>query len=166
MGMEKDGRKILKVKNPGGSGGKVVIVYEVARPGYEPDEFAVSCGALALPSFYTALDGLKKHVVEICEFAHDYSKGMTIGGVSFSWTNDVMGVVISATRSLKATNSPFSFNTPHSTAEPYSEGGDETVLLSSTCCVALDLVMGEAIKYLDGKRAQGELFGDEKGAKA
>lgn len=111
------------------------------------------------PEFKDAMDDLRDHLIEWIEITDGLSTSkVTIRGVSFSDSNGIMGACITGLISLTDSNSPLCINTPHKSEMPYSEGGDDSVCLTSRCTDALKKVMDQCKAYLDGKRAQQELF--------
>lgn len=146
--------------------GKIHIEYSRLTPAGSWDELMFRSSDEPRPEFKEALDALAVHVVEMCEmpeFDHEDHK-YTIRNVSFSYggENEVMGVTITALRSLDGSNSPLVLNTPHFIAEPYNEGGDDSMgILSSYCNAALKTLKAEAQLYLDGHRKQMDLFASD-----
>ena len=118
------------------------------------DEYTLSCSDAPKPSFYDAANALKAHAAAICEMAPGWAHNLEIKGVSFSWSNDVMGATITALKPLSGSNAPLVINTPHKPETPYSEGGDETNCLTPECADALRTLLNEARDYVDGDRAQ------------
>lgn len=161
-------KRILKVKF--GSDKKHSFVYEDIKDKDNEiiDEFDFKSKDKALPEFYNALQGLTEHACRICEFPREYDKGVTVIGVSFSYTeiengDDVMGAVITFRKELKGSNSPLIVNTPHKPSAFYDGKGDESpqdpaLLLSEGCVEALKVLQAEAIRYIDGERDQMDLF--------
>jgi hypothetical protein len=145
--------KKVKVKD-----GKMYIEYQM-KVKKQWDDFTLHCMDKARPEYDKALDGLKKHVVEMCELPKDYINRITVKGVSFSYGGDkeVMGAVITATMVLKNTNCPLNINTPHKASDLYGDEGDESQLLTGFCVRALEAVQAEAVAYIKGDRAQLEL---------
>lgn len=162
-------KRILKVKF--GSDKKHVFVYEDIKDKDNGiiDEFDFKSKDKALPEFYTALQAMAEHACRICEFPRSYDKGVTVTGVSFSYTEveatgeEVMGAVITFQKVLDNSNSPLCINTPHKPSKfydgkPEGESPQDPALLLSTACVeALETLQAEAIRYIDGERDQAEL---------
>ena len=117
------------------------------------------------PELFRLLDDLDPYLSEICEFAeHDYYKNpYKVRGLSFSYggEDEVMGVTVSFQRTLRLSNSPLNLNTPHMIEEPYSADGDDTQVMSYDMLITIKQIMEQAIGYLDGKRAQKNLFETE-----
>lgn len=160
-------KRILKVKF--GSDKKHSFVYEDIKDKDNEiiDEFDFKSKDKALPEFYNALQGLTEHACRICEFPREYDKGVTVIGVSFSYTEVkdtgeiIMGAVITFRKELKGSNSPLIVNTPHKPSAFYDGKGDESpqdpaLLLSEDCVKALEVLQAEAIRYIDGER-EGQL---------
>jgi hypothetical protein len=147
------------VKKVSWDGERVVVRWEVPRKG-GTDEFSISCLDAPAPELLVALAGLRTDVAEICELPATYCANLEIRGVSFSYGGEarVMGATITALRHVTTANAPLVLNTPHLAEEPYAEGGDTDKLLSSVAVEALNLVASEALRYVDGHRAQGDLF--------
>ncbi len=120
----------------------------------DDDEHSFLCAQRARPSFYDALESLTPFVAEICEQSKDWAGTLEVKGVSFSYSNDIMGACITALKTLEKSNSPLVINTPHKPSEPYSESGDEAMCLSDDATAALWHLQDEARAYLDGHRAQ------------
>lgn len=139
------------------SGEKIAIEYAVQTDQGETDEFSLSCSQKALPEFYLALNELGKHVVKICELPDEYVGGLTVLGVKFTWTDEIMGAVISAKKALSECDSPLFLNTPHMPERPYSPTGGGKCLPAKTT-EALEKLLEEAERYVHGERVQLSLF--------
>jgi hypothetical protein len=141
--------------------GKVHLEYQVkAKKGGSWDDFSFTCSDEPKPEFRNALIDLAQDVIKMCELPEDYLGRIVVKGVSFSWGGEaeVMGAVIVAQMSLRKSNIPLNLNTPHKPSEPYSEGADESQLLSDDCVGRLEDLIKEAEDYVKGIRAQGNLF--------
>lgn len=114
-----------------------------------------------LPSLPAALEALKPHFLEIMELDEEYGEGMNVLGVTLNWKKDketgeksIKSATISVKKKLQElTNDVVPISSPH------TESG-----LSDACKAAIDALCGEAERYLDGERAQGELFAGGDGA--
>lgn len=142
----------------------IKIEYEELNRNGGWDEYSMKSAEEPAPSFEHALDDLAPHVEQMCELTtndhqvHPY----TVRGVSFSYggDHDVMGATITAERTLTNSNSPLILNTPHKIAEPYAEGSDETQVMTNDCLIDLERLQNEAEDYLEGKRAQMDMFNE------
>lgn len=108
-----------------------------------------------------AFDELAGHIREILEWPGNlYSNHMTVTGVSWSVSEktDVEGAVISAQASLEGCNSPFCFNTPFLPFDLYNEDNENQSVMPDGAQDALRALRDEVQAYIDGKRAQGDLF--------
>jgi hypothetical protein len=148
------GISIKKVKF---DGAKVRIGYERERDDGQIDEFTMSSADQPAQSFIDALAALSEDVIDICELPADQQDKLKVRGVTVTHTNDVMGVCITALKSLKTADAPLVLNTPHLTEAPYSEGSTSPLLSTETCDRISELLLA-AERYLDGERAQGDLF--------
>ncbi|EMN60320.1 hypothetical protein FH593_20445 (plasmid) [Leptospira interrogans] len=147
-----------------GSPGKIFISYEVEVGEDEPDAYTVSTGDLALPSFYAALAELNQDVNEICELDLDEDRVQSyihVRSVSFSHPKNTTGATITALRELRNAYAPLVLNTPHKFfSSPAGEDGgeDEKQILSEETVQRLQTLQKEAIRFINGERAQPSLF--------
>lgn len=142
---------------------KIMMVYEVRnQKGIFTDEYSFTCSEEARPEFYTAMENLREHVIDMCELPADYIDRIRVRGVSFSYGggNDTMGATISAAMSLENSYSALNLLTPHKASEMYNPNtpDDEKQLLTGDCIDALLALQAECIRYIEGERAQGSLF--------
>lgn len=148
--------------------GKIFLIWEREIQSGNYDEYSMQCSDQARPEFYNAMTALNKHVVDMCELPDSYLDRITTKSVSFSYGGDeqVMGATISA--SMKLENSPagLNLNTPHKACDSYNPEQpveDPALLLSEKCVDDLDTLMDEAELYINGDRAQMNLFDDKNG---
>jgi len=132
----------------------------------EPDQSGgftshlIECKDAPHPDLRDALQAMGEYLKEHAEFPSTWV--VSVIGVTVTHTNEVQGVVITGRRDLENCNAPLIINTPHYTRESYNEDDDsDKGIFSSSCGDALDLLEREAIAYIDGKRAQGDLFAEE-----
>jgi hypothetical protein len=154
-------RRVRKVKID--NRGKIIIDWEVkAMKDGGWDEYHMKCSDLANPEFYDAMGALVQDILTLCEFPTGWKNSITVHSVSFSYSDDdVKGAVITGQRELEHSSAPLNLNTPHKPYEPYNpEQGDvdPDMLLPEETCERLDILDDEANKYIDGDRAQGNLF--------
>jgi hypothetical protein len=85
---------------------------------------------------------------------------MRVTGVSWSMSEKtgVEGAVISAQAQLDECTSPFCFNTPFLPFDLYNEENEEQPVMPDGAQDALTALRTEVQAYIDGKRAQGDLF--------
>jgi hypothetical protein len=141
-------------------GTKVRLEYQVVRPGGgDPDEYSLQCADLPLAEFRTALRALVDDVCVICEFPSSEASKVKVLGCSLTYRDDVLGVVVTATKELMISPAPLILNTPHLPEKPYSDSGG-SVLPANTVRRVRALCI-EAQRYLDGDREQGSLFRNE-----
>jgi hypothetical protein len=146
--------RITKVKF---DGSKVRIEYENKREDQKQwDEFTLQSADLPTLELTDALADLRQDVLAICELPADDLLKLTVRGVTLTHTNDVLGACITALKSLKTANAPLVINTPHLPETPYGDG-DSPVLATSTVD-RLHTLMLAAERYIDGERAQADLF--------
>ena len=142
--------------------GKIAITYEQQTKTRFWDEYFMSCSEPARPEFYTAMENLREHVIDMCELPENYLNRIKVKGVTFSYGGEagVMGATITAQMDLYNSNCPLNLNTPHKASDSYNDQpADEAQLLSDDCVEALKALCEEAEAYIKGDRAQGSLFG-------
>jgi len=156
--------KIHKVKSKKNA---ITIKYDVTNGQTgDPDEFSFTCHDRALPAFYEEFVRLAPQVCDICEFPDDYEANLTVVGVSFSYTEtkdgEVMGAVITALKKLDGANSPLVINTPYLPSQSMSDSKSASMsdgkVLPDDCIRVLEDLQVEAERYIQGKRAQTEMF--------
>lgn len=131
------------------------------KAGKVDKEVVFKCTEEPNPEFSLAMAQLVADVYSILELEADWCpQRMKITGVSFSMSEEtgVEGAVITGQVELETANAPFCFNTPHIPFDQYSEGGTAPIMPESTIR-NLEVVRTEALRYIEGKRAQLELSG-------
>jgi hypothetical protein len=108
-----------------------------------------------------AFDALGPSVREILEWPSSLYPELKVTGVSWSHSENtgVEGAVLVCQSPLEGCTSPFCFNTPHLPFAQYCEDGNAP-LMPDGAQDALDVLRREVQAYIDGKRAQLELFAD------
>jgi hypothetical protein len=147
--------RFTKIKS---DGKKVRLEYEVLRPsGSDPDEFLVHASDKPLPSFGEALQALVDDVCGICEFPSSEASKFTVRSVSLTYTDGVMGAVITSMRTLMTADAPLLINSPWLPATP-RESDPSGHRLPVATVRRLKVLIAEAECYLSGDRAQGSLL--------
>jgi len=146
-------RKIKRVR-VSAKDNKVDIEYEERNQHGKWDEFKMRCEESPLPSFNKALQALTTHVVQLCELPKDATDRLFVRGLTLAYTGQdshpQMGVSIIAQLKLKNADSPLNVLTPHKI-----EGSPAPKRrLSDDCLKAVNAVIDETTKYIDGERAQ------------
>ena len=151
-------RHITKVKF---KEGRVEIhAKQKLRVGDDAKTEILNCSEEPADGFKKAFGELETHVRTILQLPDEqWQDRIQITGVSYSFSEDteVEGAVITGFVRLDTSHSPFSFNTPHLPFEQYSATG-ESPLMPEEAQDDLRILRREAELYLDGKRAQGDLF--------
>lgn len=140
---------------------RINMIFEKKNQAGVWDEYSITCSDRARPEFYEALKNLSPHVVEMCELPEGYLGRIKVRGVSFSYggEKEVMGATITAQMKLNHSNCDLNLNTPHKASDSYSDSApDENQLLSAHCIDALETLCGECELYINGDRAQSNLF--------
>lgn len=138
-------------------GVRVTIKYHEGAADDPQNETTYTSKDAPTPEFREALQALRADVIDICELPMQLY-ALDVRSVSFSHANDILGATITALYSLSKSNAPLVINTPHKSAEPYSEGGDSSQCLDPHAVARLKRLIDRAEKYLQGARAQGTLF--------
>ena len=150
-------KKVKKTKED-----KVFIVFEKRTKAGGYDEYSMACSEKALPEFYEAINNLSQYVVDMCELPRDFQDRIMVKGVSYSYggESDTMGATIVAQLRLRESITDLNLNTPHKTQEYYNDNdnGDPMTLLSGDCANDLIDLQEECVKYINGDRAQEDMF--------
>lgn len=130
-------------------------------------EITFHCAEEPADEFVAAFKRLAPHVRTVLELPTDWAEGrLDVTQCSFSESDaGVEGATMGGRVRLDTAPSPFAFNTPHLPFEQYAEGGNQK-LMPDKAQADLLMLKHEAKEYLDGKRAQGDLFVDGKSAAA
>jgi len=145
-------REVTKVKM---KGKEIVISYD--QP-HGADTLSVTVESEDEPkaSFRKALQALVPHAVAMCELPTAWEHGCSARSVSIKHLDDgSIGVVISVVKSLD-NGTACCLNTPY--LQDFSEHGPTMTAAADEAVGALIL---EALAYVDGNRAQGDLFKDK-----
>jgi hypothetical protein len=113
--------------------------------------------------FLVPLIELQRHVRKLIEVDSQWAEGeLSVKKVvwSFSEATGVRGGTICCQAKLDCADAPLVFNTPHLPFDQYSEGGNAPVMPKDVIAL-FDTLEAEALLFLDGKRAQGDLFDSE-----
>jgi hypothetical protein len=160
-------RRIAKVRFKEGRVEIKEVEEEAGTDGTDTSrEIFFKCAEPPAEEFEAALKRLAPHVRTILELPADYCEDrIEITGASFSLSKGgIEGAVISGYVKLDTAGSPFSFNTPHLSFAPYDEQANQP-LMPDEAQADLIVLRTEVQAYLDGKRAQADLF-DGKAAAA
>ena len=148
--------RICKLKN---SDKRLTIEYAGDADDGKPDRFMISSAKRARPEFYARLTELRPHLLEMWHLDDGYGQDLVVTGVTYTYTNGVMGAVITGHKLVDDANAPLHLSSPHKVSM-----GGKGALLTPACAAALEAVADEAIAYVEGRRDQMFLFDDEKAA--
>lgn len=153
--MENEAIRFTKVKY---NKGEMTLRYEKTSSQGNSECYMLQSTDQPLQGLLDALQALTEYVPIICEI--ETAAPIRILGVSFGYGGEppVMGASISALLELESSHSPLTLNTPYKASDTYCETGDDSVCLGVECVTVLNRLCDEAEKYLQGERAQGELF--------
>jgi hypothetical protein len=148
---------ITKVK---AKDGEVIIKFKEDLGNNTEKESIFKCNDEMHPDFQMCFTKLIPVVYQILQLPEEWRAGeMRVTGVSFSHSEstEVDGAVITGLVNLSTSNSPFSFNTPHLPFDQYSEKGNSPTM-NFDAVNKLEHLKEEALAYMNGKRAQADLF--------
>ena len=107
--------------------------------------------------FTRALDAFREVVLRILELPDAYGEGLSVRGVSLSYTDeDRMGCVVTCLKELAATDAPLVLNTPH--LMELDLDNPEQAAMPAEMEEAIEALCEAAERYVEGHRAQGDLF--------
>ncbi len=110
--------------------------------------------------FQEALNAFLPNVLELLELSEQYGQDMSVRSVSVQHKRGGSeGLVVSCVKSLPETNAPFVLHTPYLLLLE-----DEADSVVASMDEALSDLRQQAQRYLDGDRAQGNLFQDQETA--
>lgn len=119
----------------------------------------LECPEKPRPQFDKALQAFLPFLLEIIGAPKTWTEKTTVTGVSLKKEEDGRrGIVITATRRCPYGSAPIALNTPYlrEAIDEATETGTNFFLPGMGA--AIDTICDEAQTYLDGERAQGELF--------
>lgn len=159
---EKSTIRIRKIKLAD-KGEKIIMAYE-RSVNNQWDEYHFTSSEQAAPEFYEAFDKLAGHAACLCELPGRYDERFEVYGVNFRYSGEesIMGATMSAKMELEFSNTPLILNTPFKKSGPDNgDDFDNEQYLSEECVKALWELERQARLYIDGKRAQVSLFGED-----
>lgn len=131
-------------------------------------EWTLRCWEDPDPKLPAAFAALPPQVRDLLELPKTWADGkLKVLSVSFSWSEstEVKGASICCRADLDCATSPLIFNTPHLPFAQYSAGGEQPVM-PDELIELLEEVELQARRYLDGARAQEDLFAVHERTKA
>lgn len=151
--------------------GKHVQIHWISRKktaseAEEQHNHQLECPEKPRPAFEKVLQAFLPFLLQIIGAPADWSDNTKVTGISLNKEEDRRrGIVITAVRKCPYGNAPIAINTPHlrESLDPAKENGPSFLL--EGMAELIDEMCDEAQAYLDGDRAQGELFGDDAGGK-
>lgn len=141
--------------------GKIKINYDKSREGFS-ESFYMESGEKAAPEFYDAFQTLSAHVAAIMCFIGDVMKDRIVPNeVTFSYDDlGFMTAKIGFNLYIQVTDEYVSISTPARKEALKATDDNDPKFLADSTLNALQDVIDEAEKYIDGERAQGDLFKD------
>lgn len=134
--------------------GKLTIHYSrMVRDTHEETEIVST--ERAKPSLYSVINKISPEVVKMCGLPEDWKEQLVVLGVAFKRDEGVLGVTISAMKTVKFSNSPLIINTPFATEK---DAELENVGMPASLLKILRALEKEAEAFVAGDRAQMEIF--------
>lgn len=157
-------RNFTKIKNTGKS---VAIEWSTKRTtaskAEEHQSHQLECPERPRPAFDTALQTFLPFLLRILGAPVEWSDNTKVTGVSLNKEEDGRrGLVLTATRKCPFGAAPIALNTPHLRESQDATKEKGALFWLPGMDEAVDQMIHEAEKYLEGDRAQGELFSSEK----
>jgi hypothetical protein len=151
--------KFTKIKY---NGEKVAISWLETKPGGTEIEHNLHSTMKPAPDLEASLERFSRFVEEILEVSHEWMGGLRVTGISINTEEEDgrAGLVITCQKKLALTNGPLVVNTPH-LREPKNLGDDGPGFFLAGMDMAIDQAFTAATGFVQGKRAQREIFGDE-----
>lgn len=168
----------LRFKKIKHDGSLVLLEYEKLNQNGEWDEYGFKSRQDPHIDFIKALDGLVPVQVAMCELVHDdmmdedgpyYQQELVkhdARGVTLSYSKDdeeqtVTGVTITSLRRLNNANGPLTLNSPHKFDRGHNEQTGDDIMMSEDDMEIVFALCRQAQSYIDGKRAQMDMFAQE-----
>lgn len=153
------------------SNGKAIAIHWISRrktasDADEQHNHQLECPERPRPAFETALQAFLPYMLTILGAPDEWRTNTRVTGISINKEEDGRrGLVITASRKCPYGAAPIALNTPHlrEAKDEAKEKGANFFL--GGMADAIDAMCVEASAYLEGDRAQGELFGESKPAK-
>jgi hypothetical protein len=122
------------------------------------DKIAVESPQEPHADFIQAMQGLRALVLDGAEIREVADvEEIDVRGINLSYTDETIGVVITAMRKLKKSSTPMLLNTPlRLMSFPDNTPPERT--FSDNEIAAIERLLEAAKEFLEGKRAQGDLF--------
>lgn len=142
--------------------GETVLEWETDEGAEQLDshEHKFRSSAAPHPDFVQAMAAFSVPALRLLELPLAYEDNLTVSGLSFTYEEQRgRGLVVTLQKKLGGAPSPLIFNTPYLP----EDGGEHNPSLPAAFAHAIDDVIAEAREFLNGKRAQGDLFaGDQR----
>ena len=122
------------------------------------DEHALTSADPPRPELLDCMKKMNQHIVDICEMQKSDINKVEARSISLSYGEDGSGVVISGIKELEHNTSPLCINTPYK--PEFGPEGMEECGMSAELQEDIGNLCDEAFKYINGDRAQQNLFTD------
>lgn len=127
------------------------------------DEYDVNFHDNPLPSFLKAIAALGEHVCSLCELPASDVKKIVATGITCAENGENVLALIVAKKTIKKGKRVFNISTPLLSMYP-DEENKTTDHMEKEQSAAIEKVISEATKYINGDRAQGQIEFEEESA--
>lgn len=147
------------------NGSQVVLRWVTKKLGGDEIEQEVRSFQTPHPEFVSAMRAFILPALELLELPEDYDEGLTVTGLSINEEEDGrLGLVVTMQKKLAGANAPLVLNTPH-LRQLMDEEYDGN-FLPDEMLLAIEAAERCAKNFIDGKRAQADMFEPDSKEKA
>lgn len=140
-----------------------IVAHETHQASADQKEIKLTSSDEPRTEFLEPFVNLQREVRRLLDLPSDYAaEQFAIKKVvwSYSEATGVRGATICCQAKLDCADAPLILNTPHLAFEQMNEGGNAPVM-PRTIIANLNMLEAEALLFMNGKRAQGDLFESE-----
>ena len=139
------------------SAGEVLLQWAVKKPGGEETELKMTSKQAPAPEFEAALRAFILPALDLLELDKEYGENLRVVGLSINEEEDGRcGLVVTMLKKLEHANAPLVLNTPH--MREYMDEESDRGFMPDEMLQALKAAERAAKNFLDGKRAQADMF--------
>jgi hypothetical protein len=121
---------------------------------------------LPLPEFTAALQAFGPLVCGLLKLPAAYREEIKVVSVAMNWEekDERSGCTVHATKEIAGANGPFNIHTPHLRQPLTDEETGATGFYDNEWAEAIEELITQAIRYINGQRSQADLFEGPKAA--
>jgi len=139
----------------------IELHYDVMNASNKYDRYILQSKETPDPAFSRNMREMGNHIAEMCELGDNKGKKIEGRGVHFDYSGERedMGVVITGIKKLEFSNGILNLVTPHKVKQPTGVNMSEKQVLTGDCEDDIKVLKELATKFIQGHRAQIEMFG-------